>query len=367
MRILRVAADLYPSVMGGIGLHAHEMSKEQINMGHNLTVYTCIDSNPVISSTYNYDVHGFKPFMQIFGNSIAPSMILDLFKNMHNYDIIHAHSHLCFSTNLCAILRKMGSSPLVITTHGGLNSQRAPKLVQNVYNATVAKMTFDAADKIICYTDIEKSEMIDFGVKPEKIAVIHNGIDTDRFIPLKEPDFKKKNLLWIGRYVPGKGVEYLIEAFSLLKQKYPEVSLTMVGRGPKKEKIMQRINELNLQNSITIKDFVPNSEIVQLYHSSNVLLLPSLREGVPRVILEAMSCGIPVVCTGLPHLVDIVDGSGFLVPLKDPDTLAEKTSQILSDPALAKRFGENGRKKVVENYSWKDTVQKTMKLYAELI
>jgi glycosyltransferase involved in cell wall biosynthesis len=367
LNILRVAADLYPSVIGGVGLHAHEMSKEQINMGHNLTVYTCTDLNPVSSSVYNYEVHGFKPFIQIFGNSIAPLMILDLLKNMRNYDIIHAHSHLCFSTNLCAILRKIGSSPLVITTHGGLNSQRAPKLVQSIYNATVAKMTFDAADKIICYTDIEKSEMIGFGVKPEKIAVIHNGIDTDRFTPPKEPNFNKKNLLWIGRYVPGKGVEYLIEAFNLLKQKHPDAFLTMVGGGPQKEKIIERINELNLQNSIVIKDFIPNSEIVHLYHNSSVLLLSSLREGVPRVILEAMACGVPVVCTRLPHLVDIVDCGGFLVPLKDPCTLAEKTSQILSDPILAKKLGENGRKKVVENYSWKDTVQKTIKLYGELV
>jgi glycosyltransferase involved in cell wall biosynthesis len=274
---------------------------------------------------------------------------------------------LCFSTNLCALLRKIGSSPLIITTHGGLNSQTAPKLVQNLYNATVAKMTFNAADKIICYTDVEKNEMITFGVKPEKIAVIHNGIDTDLFIPSKEPNSEKKRLLWIGRYVPGKGVEYLIDAFNLVKQKHPEVTLTMVGRGPQKEEIIERINELRLENSITMKDFVLNSEIIQLYHSSSVLLLSSLREGVPRVILEAMACGIPVVCTRLPHLVDIVEGSGFLVPLKDPFMLAEKTSQILSDPILAKKLGENGRQKVVESYSWKDTVQKTTKLYGELV
>jgi glycosyltransferase involved in cell wall biosynthesis len=368
LKILRVVSDLYPSVVGGIGLHAHEMSRDQTKLGHNVTVYTASkDPGLDFTSLYNYNVYRFKPTIKLFGNSIVPLMLFDLLSSMNNYDVIHAHSHLCFSTNLCSVLKKTSSSPLVITTHGGLNSQTAPAWFQNIYNATGAKLTFGAADKIICYTDTERREMIDFGIELNKLEVIHNGIDTDLFVPAEYSSFDKKCLLWIGRYVPGKGVEYLIEAFSILRSIHPDATLIMVGRGPQKQDIIKKIHNLKLQNNIVLKDFVPNSEIVHLYHNSSVLVLPSLGEGVPRVILEAMSCGIPVVCTKLPQIADIVDGCGYTVPLRDPQAMAEKLEEVLSNPSLAQKFGKLGRRKVVSNYSWKDTVQKTVQLYEELI
>jgi glycosyltransferase involved in cell wall biosynthesis len=80
-----------------------------------------------------------------------------------------------------------------------------------------------------------------------------------------------------------------------------------------------------------------------------------------------MSCGIPVVCSRLPQLVDIIDGGGLLVPLKDSHALADTISNVLSDTSLAEEFRKNGRKNVVENYSWKDTVKKTVQLYKELL
>ncbi|MBC2748652.1 MAG: glycosyltransferase family 4 protein [ANME-2 cluster archaeon] len=367
MKILRVAADLYPSVVGGVGIHAHEMSKEQAKLGHNVIVYTSTEKSQYANNLIlNYDIHRFKPIIKLFGNSIMPNMFIDLIKKKNDFDIIHAHSHLYFSTNLCALVRKIGSSPLVITNHG-LNSQTAPAWFQNVYTATGAKWTFKMADKIICYTETEKREMIELGIKSQKIAVIHNGIDTDLFIPGEISTSDKKQLLWIGRFANGKGVDYLIDAFKLLKSKHPNLSLTMVGRGPEKERIEKIISDLELDTSITMKDFIPNSDLVQLYHNSSVFLLPSLEEGVPRTILEAMSCEIPVVCSELPQLVDIVNNCGFLVPTKDPRAIADKVSKIITDNTLAKQLGKNGRENVVANYSWKDTVEQTIRLYEGLI
>lgn len=367
MKILRIASDLYPSVVGGVGLHAHEMSRDQSKLGHEVTVYTAsMDPGLNFASVYNYEVCRFKPTLKLFGNSIVPSMFFSLLDSVNDYDIIHAHSHLHFSTNICSFIRKIRSVPLVITTHGGLNSQTAPPWFQKIYNVTGAKLTFEAADKIICYTDTERREMIDFGIESEKLAVIHNGINTDVFVPPEHPCFDKKYILWIGRYVPGKGVEYLIDAFSILRSIHPDATLIMVGRGPQKQDIINKIYSLKLQNNIILKDFVPNSEIVNLYYNSSVLVLPSLGEGVPRVILEAMSCGIPVVCTRLPQIVDIVDNCGYLVPLRDPQALAEKLDEILSNPSLAQKLGKNGRRKAVSNYSWGDTVKKTLQLYKEL-
>lgn len=367
MKILRIAPDIYPYTVGGFGIHIHEMSKAQVRLGHDVTVYTASENaESEYQADAGYFVRNFKPLIKILGNSITPSMLFDLIQEQSNYDIVHAHSHLFFSTNLSAVARQIGSTPLVITNHG-LNSQTAPEWFQKFYTATGAHLTFAAADKILCYTETEKQELIDLGIKPEKIEVIHNGIDTDLFVPAKESCFDKKRLLWVGRYAKGKGLDYLIDAFSILKATHPEVTLTLVGEGPEKDHINQKIIDLNLQNSIIMKNFVPNSEIVSMYQNSSVFVLPSLEEGVPRTILEAMSCGIPVVCSRLPQLVDIVDGGGQLVPIKDSKAFADSISKILSDSSLSEELRENGRKNVVENYSWKDTVKKTVQLYKELI
>ncbi|RSD34407.1 MAG: glycosyltransferase [Methanohalophilus sp.] len=367
LKILRVAADIYPDVVGGVGLHVHEMSKEQAHLGNRVDVYTAGNSDRSAEEKRDgYTIKRFKPLMKLLGNSIMPNMFSSIYKNRHAYDIIHAHSHLYFSTNLCALVRKLGSAPLVITNHG-LNSQTAPPWFQDIYTATGAKFTFNAADKIICYTESEKKELLKLKIPADKIEVIHNGIDTEHFVPAEEPVFDEKKLLWIGRYANGKGVDYLIDAFSILQSKHPDATLTMVGKGPDKERILQKIQDLNLEKYITIKDFIPNSEIVQLYQECSVFVLPSLEEGVPRTILEAMACGIPVVCTQLPQLMDIVEDSGYLVPVKDAQVLADRICEILSDSDLAMKLGSNGRENVVANYSWKDTVKKTIGLYEGLI
>lgn len=353
-------------MVGGFGIHVHEMSKEQVKLGHNVTVYTASeDTESSYHSKDGYDVHNFKPIVKVFGNSIIPSMLLDLIKKQSNYDVVHAHSHLFFSTNLSAVARQLGSTPLVITNHG-LNSQTAPEWFQKLYTVTGARLTFAAADKVLCYTEVEKEELIKLGIKSEKIDVIHNGINTDLFVPSEESYFDKKNLLWVGRYASGKGLDYLIEAFSIVRKRHSNVTLTLVGKGPEKNHIVNKISDMNLENSVILRDFVPNTEIVNMYQNSSVFVLPSLEEGVPRTILEAMSCGIPVICSRLPQLVDIVDGCGLFVPVKDSQALADNISKVLSNPPLAEEFRKRGRKKVVENFSWKDTVKKTTRLYKEL-
>ncbi|PPA79534.1 MAG: putative glycosyl transferase [ANME-2 cluster archaeon HR1] len=92
-----------------------------------------------------------------------------------------------------------------------------------------------------------------------------------------------------------------------------------------------------------------------------------MNEGVPRTVLEAMSCGVPIVCTELPQFVSVVEGCGLLVPVEDSQALAEGILKIISDKELVRKLGENGRMKVVESYSWEDTVKNTVQLYEELI
>ncbi|MCK4250314.1 glycosyltransferase family 4 protein [candidate division WOR-3 bacterium] len=367
MKILRVTSSLYPYKTGGIGLHAHEMSKEQVRRGHDVVVYTTkIGSGPKREYKEGYIIVHFKPIIKLMNNSFVPVMLPSLIHNMNKFDIIHAHSFLFFSTNLCAMAKKLGSPPLIITNHG-LISQTVPLWMHKVYVPTIGKWTLNSADKMICYTDTEKRKLENLGVAPSKIAVIHNGIDVNRFVPKEKENSDDIRILWIGRVVPGKGVEYLIDAIKLLLHKITNLKLIMIGEGPSKEKIKRKISGLGLDEYIFFKDFIPNSELQGVYQNSDVFVLPSINEGIPRTILEAMSCGLPVVCTKLPQLTDVIKGSGLLVPVRDSQALTDAIFRIISAKELARKLGENGRKKVVENYSWEDTVNKTINLYEEII
>lgn len=368
LKVLRVVSDLYPSVVGGIGLHAYEMSKRQKELGCDITIYTSrIGKEPLQEIKEGLKIFRFKPIITIMGNTINPKIMIKIFNNVNDYDLIHAHSHLYFSTNACSLLKKINSVPLVITTHG-LIGQTAPIWFSNIYLSTIGKFTLESADMIISYTEVEKKYLIGLGIPEKKIRVIHNGIDVELFSPVDEKiERENKQILWVGRFVPGKGVEYLIEAINILAKKHHNFRLLMIGKGPMENIIKQKIQDFNLENRITIQKFIPNSELPKIYQNSDIFVLPSLEEGVPRTILEAMSCGIPVVCSNLPQLVNIISDGGFLIPTKDPETLADKVSIILSDESLAGKMGQSGRENVILNYSWSDTVEKTIQLYSELI
>jgi glycosyltransferase involved in cell wall biosynthesis len=368
MKILRVVGDIYPDVTGGLEIHAHEMSRMQANCGHEVTVFTSNNNNlPEEEFKDGYRIVRYSRIIKIFGNSISLALLIKLVKNRNNFDIIHAHSHLFLSTNICALIRFIGSSPFIISNHG-LMSASAPVWFNTLYLKTLGKWTLTRADKIICYTDGEKENIEKLGIDPKKISVIHNGVDTTLFVPrASEKIADKKQILWVGRHVPGKGVEYLIEAFSLVQKKIPGTHLVLVGVGPEKMAIEDRIRKLHLQSSVTFIDYLDNTELPGIYKNSDVFVLPSLMEGVPRTILEAMACGVPVVTTNLPHLVGIVDGAGLVVPPKDPALLSNAILTILEDASLAEKMGRRGRNRIEREYSWEDTVAKTLTSYESVI
>lgn len=368
MKILRVVSDLYPAVVGGIGIHAHQMSSGQARLGNEVTVFTISpDKSRSAESVDGYSVVRFPVHFRLCGNSFAPGLIREIFRKRKRVNIIHAHSHLFFSTNICIFARILHSAPLIVTNHG-LISASAPDWLNTLYKKTVSKATFRIADRIICYTDIEKKNIEKLGIDPDKISVIHNGVDTTLFAPKpfgKFPD--RKQILWVGRYVPGKGLEYLVEAFYQVREKIPTAHLVLVGEGPEQLKIEDMIKDKNLTRSVTRISHLDNATLPEIYNQSDVFVLPSLMEGVPRTLLEAMACGIPSVITDLPHLREIVDGAGFMVPPKDPRALSDAILTILNDADFAEKMSQTGRSKIEKEYSWDDTVKKTLALYESVI
>jgi len=368
MKILHVASDLYPDIIGGIGIHVHEISKWQIKSGHSVTIFTLNHNRfPGIEIINNCKVIRFDIFMKILGNSFSFQLIPALYKQYRNYDIIHAHSHLFFSTALCSVIRLTKKKPLIITCHG-LLSASAPKWLNSLYMIMFSKPIFHIADHIICLTELEKKTLVNLGIEDTKISVIPNGIDIDLFFPnTKLRENGQKQILWVGRFVPGKCVEDLVDAFFLVHRNHPDTNLVLVGDGPLLKDIQQKVASLHLTQNVKFIKQLEHSELPELYNRSHVFVLPSLMEGMPLTILESMSCGVPVIITEFPHLKELIEGSGIFVPPKNAEKLAEEITFLVEDEKYSHQLGTHGRGVIEDGYSWQNTAGKTVALYEKLV
>ena len=371
LKILQVTNDLYPEVVGGIPLHTHHLCRDLSRMGYYTTVLTCSRSNHGHAKIDNYNVVYHKILFSPLGNSFSPHIFRTLLKIRDDYDLIHAHCHLFLSTIMASLVRRIGSPPLIITTHG-IMSASAPDWFNLLYMKTIGKWTLKSADRVICYTEMEKDKLANMlKIDSEKISVIPNGVDTDLFRP--DPNNNKQSnqsnaitILWVGRFVRGKGVEYLIQAAKILVKAVPDLKILLVGDGPSKGKIKSLIEKFNLKKNVIIKENVPNENMPEVYQKSDIFVLPSLNEGVPKTLLEAMACGIPVIISEFPHLEELIKNAGLTFPKGDVHALADKIMRLIRDRELAKELGNNGRNKIVEGHSWGNTVLKTTELYEEV-
>ena len=362
MRILRIAQKTYPEVVGGGTYHVHALSRDQATLGHDVTVLTISadDQRPRREERSGYTVIRRPATAEVLGNSLSLGVTRFL-QQADDYDVIHAHSHLYFSTNLAALKRRLGSTPLAITNHG-LYSQSAPEWVFRWYLRTVGRVTFDSADTVFCYTETDRSRLREFGVRAD-IHIVPNGIDQRRF----SPDGSSSGLLgagdptvlFVGRLVEGKRPEDALAAIKRVRRSYPTARLVFVGDGPLRGELQQRAAEQNLDAAVEFLGEVPHEEMPGLYRSADLFVLPSRAEGLPRTVLEALSTATPVVASDLPQLRPVVDGAGITVPVENVEGFAAALSDLAGDPERRAVMGQQGRERIETDYSWEETVRMT--------
>lgn len=346
MKILQVTKGLYPYSIGGIGVVVDNLSQNLINSGMNVEVLT-LDLVGQFEHDKTYAIHNLKSNFVIYGNPVSVSLLLWLLNRRYQYDVIHAHSHLLYSTLLCALVRWMGSSPLIVTNHG-LYSQTAPIRLSKIWLHTFGKFIYKVADSVICLSEQDKSVLIDIGIEESKITVVPNWIDTKKWFsdPLKT---NKNRILFVGRLVPGKGVPILVDAFRGISEKIPSAKLVIVGSGPEEAKIKELVDRYHLNASVDFKKDLSEDELIEEYQKSAVFVLPSSTEGLPLTVLEAMSCGKPVVATA--DIRDIIGDAGKVVPYGSARDLEEAVTSILLSKNLYKECSAKGIKYAAERYS----------------
>lgn len=367
--ILRLTNSLYPDKVGGIPLHTHQMSKYQADLGHNVTVATSDNGNrelPDREERAGYTIRRYREMVRPLDNSIPPKIVSDLWTEIENYDIVHAHSHLYFCTNISSFLARIKSTPLVITNHG-LFSQTAPQWIQSVFLPLVARPTLNSSDLIFSYTEKSRQMLRERNIQAP-VEIIHNGVDCDYF----NPTVKERNenqILFVGRFKNGKGVDYLCDALPTIVAKYPEATVKLAGDGPLRDEFRQNCRKAGIADNIEFLGKVPNDEMPALYNESSLLVSPTLTEAaIPRVVMEAWACKTPVVMTDIPEAdSDVVCKAGLEIPMESSDAIAEKVIRLLDDDSLREQLGAQGRDLVTEKYSWQETVERTTKSYHKVL
>jgi len=261
-------------------------------------------------------------------------------------DRIHAHFATWPAQYALAVHRWSGL-PFTVTAHGSDVFVGPPSNFPELA---------EEADAIICVSEFNRRYIAEtFGVPLERLAVIRCGIRTDVFRPgdarAASPSGPLR-LLCVARLHEIKGHRYLIEAVAGLRRGGVNVDLTLVGDGPERESLERQCRDLGLTDAVHVLGFRARDDVLALYRACDVVVLPSLSEGMPIVLMEAMACGKPVVATavrGVPELVE-EKVTGLLCPPADPEALARAVTWVLDHPDEAKAIARRARERVVGEF-----------------
>jgi alpha-maltose-1-phosphate synthase len=239
----------------------------------------------------------------------------------------------------------------------------------------IEKTAVEAADRVIAVSRRMRDDILaHFDVEPDRVVVIHNGIDPDQFRRTEARDVlarrgvREPYVLFVGRITDQKGIFHLLEAAPKLP---PGVQVVLCASAPDTPEIEERLKRAvpTHSNVVWIAEMVPVPEVVQLYSHAAVFVCPSVYEPFGLINLEAMACETPVVASAVGGILEVVeDGqTGVLVEPGRPDDLAAAIRRLLEDPARGRAMGRAGRARVEAQFSWASVAARTRDVYADAI
>ncbi len=299
-------------------------------------------------------------------------------KAVKSSSLIHAHGHPYLSSLLAAKLAKRYKKPFVLTQHNTFIEYNSIwDTIEKLNDLAIGKQVLKEAQKIIAVSNATRNYVLSLGADPEKVTVLHNGVDLERFKPnaqMREETRKKLGIhpeetvaLTVRRLVYKNGIDTLIEAARTAIQRNRSLVFLVIGTGPDFNEVKAKINQLGIGRNFKLAGFIADADLPAYYNAADFFVLPSKSgEGLPLVGLEAMACGLPLVATDVGGIGEVlIPDYGRLVPPRAPEAMAE----AILDFSCWKHANlrENLRKKVEQTYSWDKNVEKLAKIYEEFI
>lgn len=358
-------------------VHIRELVRKLLKMGLEVSIF-CREVEGEIDLPNIYLAKFFFDkllFIRHFGFAFEAGLMAQ------DFDIIHTQYHPdIFAGNVSHFLK---SKAHVFTFHGFTpatvwrNPRQMIKMVDHQIGTAIALRL--GVDQVIAVSDFLKRELVQFyRFDAEKVNVIYNGIDTQKFNP--EIDGLKIRgkygvgsnplVLFLGRLAPYKGPQFLIMAAPQILKEVPDAKFVIAGSG--RHEIPQLkilVKKLNLEKAFIFTGYVTDWEIPYLYASCDVFCYPSLWEGFGLTPAEAQACGKPVVAFNISAIPEVVKNreTGILVPPKDYTKLAPAIIQLLSDKKAREKMGHKGRQRVLRLFSWDNVAKETIKVYQKAL
>jgi glycosyltransferase involved in cell wall biosynthesis len=412
---LRIGFFVYeypPQLVGGLGTYAEYITRQYIDLGHDVSVFTLNNNGlPTYEVLRGVEIHrpliadatsiwpffvvddlkkwgtNIKLFNDIFIYNIlsATKFINSLIrKEKYNFDVVCVHDWLSSIAGL--IIKKETKIPVIFHTHSsewGRSGDGGSEVVSHLERAMA-----QSADKIVTVSYAMQDDLTRHGWAPNKISVVWNGVDPDSYDPanVKKEDVAQirakynipdgwNMLLFVGRLAWVKGVRNLLQAMPLVLKDFPNTKLVILGKGEEQNDIVENAERLNIKDCVVYRfDFVSEQERILHYAAADVCVFPSIYEPFGIVSLEAMAMAKPIVvgARGVVGFKEQVinggsDQNGVHVNGEDPADIAWGIKETLKNPDLAKSWGENGRQRVLQYFTWRKVAEQSLKIYESTV
>lgn len=312
---------------------------------------------------------GYEVFGVRMRNSMDFLSIIRLAKIMKAYapDVVHMHASKAHFLGAWAVWLA-GSSCVVVVTRRMDYKLRRALLMRFYYSRLV--------DRVVAISSGVKRSLESSGIQPKYIEVIHDGVDL-RLFDLKHDGASIRENLGIpvearvmgviAALIERKGHKYLLMAMPKVLRKFPDAILLVIGDGPKRRELESIVSRIGIARHIIFTGWI--QRISEVLAAMDLLLLPSLAEGLGVSLIEGMAMGLPVIGTTAGGIPDMIHDqvNGFLVPPRDPDAIAKRALQLLRDPELSARMGRAGRTLVQEEFSSSIMARRNEALYLRLL
>jgi glycosyltransferase involved in cell wall biosynthesis len=360
------------------------ISRELARRGHCVCVATSLRAVDRKPSNADVEIFEVKPLVTIYKIphilSFPVSQISQIIREK-NIDAIHVPNDHSTNVAVAVLIAKVLRRPFVYTLQG-ITTKIGNLLVDSIvglYDLTVERWIAGMAQKVILLSESLIAPAVNgLKIDPQKIVVIPSGVDSQLFDPdlpeVREKASRLKDQFdldneivigYVGRLYKAKGLAYLFSALKEIQDKHSNIAILIVGDGAQRSELEKMARELRVRTIFAGWQ----RNVAPFYYLMDIFVLPSLFEGLPNVVLEAMAMKNAVIATNVGGIPDVLSHgkNGFLVPVRNIPELALALEKLIADENLRARMGTINRQKIEEHFSWKKTADKVEKVYSECI
>jgi glycosyltransferase involved in cell wall biosynthesis len=374
MKILQVLPFFTPA-RGGSATAPYNISKHLAKRGHEVTVFTTdfeFDEE-YAKSLDSVRVVPFHCITNVGLMLISPTMKRQLKKEIKDFDVIHMHNFRSYQNIIVHRYARKCGVPYVLQAHGSVLPFFQKQRLKKIFDLFFGYKILRGASKVIALTKTEVEQYKKMGVDEDKIEIVPNGIDLSEYENLPERGgFRKKYsisddekiILYLGRLHKIKGVDLLVKAFADLIKELDDVRLVIAGPDDGFLSTLKgQIDDLKIGDRILFTGPLYERDELEAYVDADVYVLPSVYEIFGITVIEACTCGTPVIVTDRCGIADVVGGRVGCVVGCDKNQLRDAIFKVLSDERLRGRFGEEGKEMVREEFGWDMIVRKIEGIY----